>query len=128
MAEKPILPKFRAWDKIHEEMKEVAAINFVEKAVVLWTTGKHARATIFRDFENVILMQGSGLEDKNKKEIFDGDIIRYSPDANMGEGPVYIESGCFRVEGDFDALLYHFSLKSLEVIGNVYDNPELLEV
>lgn len=123
MAERPILPKFRAWDKIHEDMKEVAAIIFVEKAVVLWADRRNGRvrSTVTRYLDNVVLMQGSDLKDKNKKEIFDGDIVRYAPEANMGEGPVYIESGCFRVGGDFDALLYHFNLKSLEVIGNIYE-------
>lgn len=71
--------------------------------------------------------QYTGLKDKDGKEIYEGDIVQYHPEANMGTGPVVYELGAFRVQGDFDALLYHFSLKALEVIGNIHDNPELLK-
>ena len=77
--------------------------------------------------------QYTGLKDSNRteeypegQEICEGDIVQYHPEANMGTGPVVYELGAFRVQGDFDALLYHFSLKALEVIGNIHDNPELL--
>ena len=97
-----------------------------------------------RQGQNVTLMQFTGLKDKNGKEIFEGDIVQEfqmrfendddedwkllpydKPDiVTMDRFPVYwLERESFGYEGE--------DLKSpddFEVIGNIYENPELLEV
>ena len=76
------------------------------------------------------IMQYTGLKDKNNKEIYEGDILFES----FGERyyKVVFENGSFRAEfkGDFE--WHHFDLidvvvQGCEVVGNIYENPELME-
>lgn len=76
------------------------------------------------------IMQYTGLKDKNNKEIYDGDILS---DGNIKKPyKVVFENGSFKAEfeGDFDE--YSFDLidvvaQGCEVIGNIYENLELME-
>ena len=88
--------------------------------------------------ENIILMLSTGLKDKNGKEIFEGDIIRYNIDVvdikrhpTLGFYTVLDGREGFFGDGmsidDFEEDAKEFS-KTAEIIGNIYENPELLEV
>ena len=87
--------------------------------------------------------QYTGQKDKNGKKIFEGDIIEFSYDIFVGnfdtfiaKGKVVFEEGAFYVKcfenerrtKDEAYLLYSINIDTIEVIGNIYDNPELLEV
>ena len=115
--------KFRTWDKINKDMFNVESINFQERRVYKDTVS-------YREFNDIELMQYTGLKDKNNKEIYEGDILFES----FGERyyRVIFENGSFRAEfkGDFEE--YSFDLidvvaQGCEVIGNIYENPELME-
>lgn len=78
-----------------------------------------------------VLMQYTGLKDKNGKEIYEGDILH---SANEGHCQVHYDDfyGCWATqfkEAECEELLGN-SLKDyqLEVIGNIYENPELLTI
>lgn len=76
---------------------------------------------------DLIVMQSIGLVDKNGKEIFEGDIIKIA-DSIIG----YIKfenSGFFIIKKGFNNQLLNkeVNYQALEVIGNIYENPELLE-
>ena len=74
------------------------------------------------------LMQSTGLFDKNGKEIFEGDIVSIDTD-EFGLLVVKYETGIYWLTED-EQCVEHLSdyYKYVSVIGNIYENPELLEV
>lgn len=131
-----MIPKYRAWDKETKTMLDVSLIDFKKSVLVgeHWDFGE----TNFINFDDINLMQSTGLYDKNGKEIFEGDIIRYNIDVvDIKRHPTF---GFYTVldgrEGffgdgmsidDFEEDAKEFS-KTAEIIGNIYENPELPEV
>ena len=128
--------KFRIWVKDRKEIFEVVLINYVSKNVtyILERIGHslNIRDSKFNDveFNDVEFMQYTGLKDKNEKEIYEGDILFES----FGERyyKVIFENASFRAEaeGDFDE--YSFDLidivaQGCEIVGNIYENPELIK-
>lgn len=77
------------------------------------------------------LMQYTGLKDKNEKEIYEGDILKYFHKATGSiVREVIYKSGAFGIEGTVKGthIIFGNILESeREVIGNVYENPELLK-
>ncbi len=127
--------KFRAWDKIHKEIKEVAIISWISRFAALWNVRGNVRITIDRDFGDIELMQYTGLKDKNGKEIYEGDILRITGKyfrKSIQENMLveYDESKAWF--GVVDALhtvdLGLFDCENdVEIVGNKWENPELLE-
>lgn len=127
-------PKFRAWDKETKTMLDVSLIDFKKSVLVgeHWEFGE----TNFINFDDVNLMQSTGLYDKNGKEIFEGDIVQFEdyyiesdlPYINMGivewsQGQFTITN---RASVEMEDLLDGEFL-DLTIIGNIYENPELLQ-
>lgn len=132
-----MIPRFRAWDVLAEKMiDEILMISFVRKEIIgKFTDGSTSVPLKFEDERNgedVILMQSTGLKDKNGKEVFVGDIIKCTRGC-LHE--VYIEK---EYGGTYFGGMPAVYLKDLregyawteheEIIGNIYENPELLEV
>lgn len=75
--------------------------------------------------KDVIIMQGSGIEDKKGNEIFNGDIVRNS---DKDIGIVRFKDGAFEVDfKEYIPSLLGLINDDLEVIGNVYKNKKLLD-
>jgi uncharacterized phage protein (TIGR01671 family) len=67
----------------------------------------------------------TGLKDKNGTEIYEGDIVRYSSSSHEGEVKFWM--GRFLISSEKDNAHYKLQMTSdLEVIGNIYENPELV--
>jgi uncharacterized phage protein (TIGR01671 family) len=80
----------------------------------------------FFDFDNIVLLEYTGLRDKNKKEIYEGDIVKYS-DWEHKEIIYGIEGFAgFGLKGTL-AFLMDYDAENMEVIGNIYEHPHLLE-
>ena len=85
------------------------------------------------DFEDIELMQYTGLKDKNGVKIFEGDIVKckvYAIDNETFEiddiGEVVYDDDCCAYFIQFNEGYIHLtSAWNLEVIGNIYENPEL---
>lgn len=124
-----MIPKFRAWDKLDKEIYEVEDISWFNGEFDFIGDG----ITFKRDADDVVLMQSTGLKDKNGKEIFEGDIVDYKG-----------RKAVVKWHGSYASFIYRFvdELKErnsewhplflayyrFEVIGNKFENPELLEV
>lgn len=124
-----MIPKFRAWDKLNNEMSVVEQINFNRGEFESIGYG----VSSLREADKIELMQSTGLFDRNIKEIFEGDIVNYKG-----------RKAIIKWHGSYASFIYIFvdELKErvsewhplylaylkCEVIGNIYENPELLEV
>jgi len=79
-----------------------------------------------------ILMQYTGLKDKNGVEIYEGDIINFEHDNKFHVIYYIVFRECNFAITDYKSKIHNFWLgskriKDLEIIGNIYENPELLE-
>jgi len=116
-----MIPKYRAWDNWRKRMSVVDRIYIDTEGVRLYDDfGEY-----WRDFRDVKLMQSTGLRDKNGKEIFEGDIAQFE-DCYTETDFLYVNTGIVEwSQGSFTIT----NRDSVEMgdIGNVYENPELLE-
>lgn len=133
-----MIPKFRVWEKRESRMiasENCTAINFFEQKLIetQWF-GKGKWVNISHDFNDIISMQSTGLKDSNGVEIYEGDVIEWSYwvgdyEEERGRSEIKVFDGAFRLKDSNDEALYDFTEWAEEyyVVGNVYENPELLE-
>lgn len=131
-----MIPRYRAWDKNFKTMHEVDDIMSIDfgKSEISVKTLFFERTNYYK-FDDIVLMQSTGLTDKNGKEIFEGDILSIETD----EENVRVE-----VSWDSKHVLFVFESKKynekealgelsednlypFKIIGNIYANPELAE-
>lgn len=126
-----MIPRYRAWDKIHKTMYEVDDIMSVDfgKSEISVKTLFFERTSRY-DFDDIVLMQSTGLTDKNGKEIFEGDILDSEDGFLAGVVELRQNLGMFVSKlikyNNFERLCN--VLDSTQIIGNVWENPKLLEV
>ena len=122
--------KFRAWDKKENKMQQVVQILYGHEASNYPLSVDFFRSVKSRLIKDIELMQYTGLKDKNGVEIYEGDIVmiydaRESESFPMFSEKVIFEKGKFMTEGEFD--LYDTDSYSYELIGNIFENKELLK-
>lgn len=134
-----MIPKYRAWDKKDKVIREVTAIDWSLEYV------EFMNGAVERSFDDLILMQSTGLKDKNGVEIFEGDIVKTFSNINK-----FTDSFAENVEPNYgytsivrDGASFKMTYKGkpsyvlnenagsmaeyMEVLGNIWENPELLE-
>ena len=116
--------KFRAWHKELKQIKECFAINFAGNR----TVGVHDDDPIWF-FEDIILMQFTGLHDKNGKEICESDLVSVN-----GNDPSLVKWRDQCADFILDHIysvgkdgIFKSESSRYEVLGNIYENPELLK-
>ena len=132
-----MIPKFRAWLKNDKEMIEVDEIHFYNGKLDFIGDA----ITFMRKANEIELMQSTGLFDRNGREIFEGDIVkRYRSPFFKAKWEYQIETV---IKEEASLLLGRDSGKNfgtipfnspfaksilLEVVGNIYENQDILEV
>ncbi|KPL42938.1 hypothetical protein SPSSI3_03835 [Streptococcus pseudopneumoniae] len=136
-------PKFRVWDSVEKKFVEHFFITDNGLICNMEKPTSDSKLLIPIEKSELILMQSTGLKDKNGVEIFEGDVV--SRNSGM---PSVVKFGKWVYEEDFgykiknigfhlnssydddewfQAMDYEDIRKNYEVIGNIYENPELLE-
>ncbi|WP_270280882.1 YopX family protein [Enterococcus faecalis] len=128
-----MIPKFRAWDKRENTMRDVAVIHFTKggkvNSIEYWKTPSELKSYHVR---NLVLMQSTGLKDKNGVEIFEGDLVEHDDNIN-GTWETFeaceivydVDYAQFCFKNDASNFLSYY--RNLCIIGNIHENPELLE-
>lgn len=115
--------KFRAWAK----NKEMWLWDEIDHKLFIVKNGHIVKCSI-EDFisEDYILMQFTGLKDKNEKEIYEGDVVRFNFEGEEKQSQVYVDEDAWSFKGKYYYGDIMVSWEDVEVVGNIYENPELL--
>ena len=135
-----MIPRYRAWiktEKTYVFSDDILSIDYENEEIVTqqvyFENGLPDDRDIYcYDFDEIELMQSTGLKDKNSKEIFEGDILDYKG-----------RKALVRWHGSYASFIYRFvdelqnrntewkplylAYMKCEIIGNIYENRELLE-
>ena len=145
--------KFRAWDKANKEMLKIDVIDFFLKGIRVL---EHKDNSFFMKFSDVEIMQSTGYKDKKGTEIFIGDIVKFPDEYEFVDGAgettdVTVCNG-FNIASvvnkgsnitldnfagkdgftereleNYECTFDDLDFKNFEIIGNIYENKELLE-
>lgn len=136
-----MIPKFRAWDREKDRMiyPSTTGVCFEmndDGISVLDIDVDYPNDYGFPKIAS-ILMQSTTLKDKNGVEIFEGDIVQWGDTPDWEEEPIRVAVVKITPDIQFDSnvgifeygrFIYRDTERFLTVLGNVYENPELLEV
>lgn len=128
--------RFKVYYKPHNKVYNVICLNCDrQKEIIIEYNG----STALVEWENCVILQATGLSDKNGKLIYEGDIIEFTDNVTINGSKTHVA----KVEHnkEFNAYMYHAECMGwytinpsqnkrfkVKVIGNVYEHPELLEV
>ncbi|MDG7730259.1 YopX family protein [Streptococcus pneumoniae] len=142
-------PRYRAWIKTEKRMffsDDILAIDYENEEIVTQQIYFENGLPDDRDIYcynpgEIELMQSTGLKDKNGKEIFEGDIVRTTRFLGRADeiggfyeyekdyvGVVKVLEGSWVIDTGSVAVRLWSEIDESEVLGNIYENPELLEV
>ena len=131
--------KFRAWVR-NEIMVNVVSIDF-NNEFITWDDNQYDRCVPpnkcyeIESFDDITLMQYTGLKDKNGKEIYEGDIVTYKRSVGNWAGKFMTTTHKIIFTEEVNAFVMEYGSSYIklrkhwgyeyEVIGNIFENPEL---
>ncbi len=127
--------KFRAWDK----RKRIMVYRNENESADYWDGVYGSEIELINSLLNdssYEFMQYTGLKDRNGREIYEGDIVKWGQLEGNTENPVRIaivefdpdlQFRCINLDHIFRFGCFMYPSEALEVIGNIYENPEWLE-
>ncbi|MEB5857690.1 YopX family protein [Enterococcus gallinarum] len=135
-----MIPKFRAWEpdtKFMNDQVRVTSNRFGDGEILVEATDAFGWVEVQPEY----LMQSTGLKDKNRVEVFQGDIVKVTDEdeeySYISVVKNYAEEGypAFDIEYPSDweyesnalSTIMSGGYETIEIIGNIYENPELLE-
>jgi uncharacterized phage protein (TIGR01671 family) len=124
--------KFRVWHK-GEMFLTNAIMNASARYYIRDAQGISPHADVYYEQADAPIMQFTGLLDKNGKEIYEGDIIKYfQPYSNKWDTHIVLWDekfagfGMFEYNNEWCKESDWLKIKEIEIIGNIYENPELI--
>lgn len=122
--------KFRAWDKLRKQMLDVYEISFDSEQIAGFCEAEKKTYRLNPLDDDFDLMQFTGLHDAKGVEIYEGDVVVYAQ--NNLPVAVIFSNGGFSVDlrgpnHSGESFLGTMLSQDIEVIGNVYENAELLK-
>ena len=123
-----MIPKYRAWDRLRKEMNYKVMVGNCDTDDENWTCPiiwieEEKDWLHFDDYE--CIMQSTGLKDKNGKEIFEGDVVKCNGLLGTIKSLKAMWICSFVKYNNYQKV--GFFAQEIEVVGNIYENPELLE-
>lgn len=129
--------KFRAWDKDKNKMlyQENHTFIFRKESISIYPSNEYDDYSGPEFIDEFIIMQYTNLKDKNDKEIYEGDIVEINKDKTYIEFQEGAYWFCYNNKDRFTADWIRqqngkleIETETFEVIGNIYENPELLKL
>ncbi len=127
------LPRFRAWDGEQKKMCHRVYVGPEGWHGEYWENGSMVSCFSDDNYPDNALMEFTGLKDKNGEMIFEGDIVRQIDCPRDGDKEIF-ERGRWLCEWENGGFIFggHFPTEvdaslEYEVLGNIYENPELLK-
>nr|DAK13397.1 MAG TPA: YopX protein [Caudoviricetes sp.] len=117
-------PRYRAWDKEQEKM-----YYDVERIYDDWKTSCASFGAMLEDTERFDVMQYTGKKDINSRRIFEKDIVSFctlNGTERIGRVKYYEDGASFLIIAEGRYAEYLNNVSDLEVLGNIYQNKELL--
>lgn len=133
-----MIPKYRAWDRLRKEMNYKVMVGNCDLSDRNWTCPiiwiEERKKWLHFDDDYECIMQSTGLFDEKGVEIFEGDVVRQVRTQPTTEneiiiGVVTMIEGAWLIMNDCEQLASKLwsETDENEIIGNIYENPELLE-
>lgn len=119
--------KFKAFFKVDGRIYEALSIDFANKEVTLWD--KETAVNFEASFDEIELIQYTGVNDKNGKEIYTGFLVKWG----LRTYKICFDCGFYmhdlsRINPEYPITKeFKEAPEEFEIVGNIYENPEILK-